>query len=171
MVAKFVVDPAFDSLILSMEQVAQLPKATRRKILDVGAELIVRAYKASLTAIIVRNTGQLVSSITATWQDKVKGGSYLISPTGKRSVYKRALQIKTYARSRSHRTYTVGGKEAAFTNMHLAQILESGSAEGGSGKRKIAPRRWKTKADESMHDEVLAAQYEVWDSWLESHGL
>lgn len=155
-----------DELQLSFAELARLPDNVIDAMLDAGGAVLVAAHKKSLRSLGLVNTGKLAESISA--HKKRSGGKryLLVYPYGQHHTYNQRLVTKKYARSKSGRTYTVGGGKGVASNDEVGFVLEFG-APG----RNISSRNWMKRANESAADEVAAAEMKPYEKWLNSINL
>ena len=131
-----------DDLILSLEEVANLPDSVKDDILNAQADVVVKAQKAKARSYGVNKTGVLISSITK----------------GKPKTSKGVRTLAVYPRgTRKRGDKTVRNAEIAFV------------AEFGRRKQKARP--FIRDANEESAAETTAAGAAVYDKFLKSKNL
>ncbi|MBQ8389990.1 MAG: hypothetical protein IJX52_03310 [Oscillibacter sp.] len=159
-----------EGLELSLEQFAQIPDDVVEAMLMAGGEVVVEAHKRSIEALGLVDTRKLKDSIKAhskvTTKDGIRQRSVLVYPTGKRGTRNRKKVTKTYKRSKSGRTYTVGGDTVDVTNNEVGFVHEFGAPSRG-----IPAKQWMRTANEASADATTAAEFEVYDKWAKSLNL
>lgn len=155
-----------NELQLTMQEVAELPDATKDAMLKAGADVLVSALKKKIEALGLVKTGSLLNSIRAF--RKLRRGEviYKIYPYGKHGVRNRKAVTKVYTQSKHGRTYTVGGDTVDVTNNEVGFIHEFGAPRRG-----IPAKMWMASTVEESADAVVAAEAAVYDQYLRSKGL
>jgi len=165
-----------EGLELSFQEFAEIPDSVIEEMLDAESKVIVAAHKRSIESLGLvggpddPNSGKLKESIEA---HKKAGGKrhdfkryVLVYPTGEHHTYTGREKTKTYANSKSGRTYTTGGGKKVSSNNEVGFIQEFGAP-----KRNIKASQWMQKANESSADEAAASALKVYDAWLKSKNL
>lgn len=135
-----------DSLILDMEEIAEIPDSTMDEMLSAGGEIVKQAHTEALRSKFARHTGHLAESSTVRIKNG-RGGHYaLIYPAGE------------------HHTYRPVTGSGTASNAEVGFVLEF----GGHGN---APSQWMREANEKAADEAVDAEFKVFDSWQKSHNL
>lgn len=159
-----------EGLELSLEQFAQIPDDVVEAMLMAGGEVVVEAHKRSIETLGLVDTRKLKDSIKAhskvATKDGIRQRSVLIYPTGKRGTRNRKKVTKAYKRSKSGRTYTVGGDIVDVTNNEVGFVHEFGAPDRG-----IPAKQWMRTANEASADATTAAEFEVYDKWAKSLNL
>ena len=158
--AKFT-DDGLDGLMLSLQELAELPDDVEEEMLDDAARVVVGAHRRQLRALGLWDPGNagehLVDSITAHKKvetvDGVRKRSVLIYPTGKRAG------SKTIRRGRKGRAKPVEQNDVGFVH------------EFGAPKRGIPAKNWMQKANDLCAPDVEKAEFEVYDRWAQSKDL
>ena len=135
-----------DEVMLSMKEMAELPDDTANDMLQTGAAMVAAAQKRNIQAALRRRTGVLADSVTVTPKMKTRNGTerfVTIYPRGK------------------HHTYDHNGSPKIATNNEVAFVNEYGAP-----KRGINPTGMIRKANEESADAAVAAQFQVYDAWL-----
>lgn len=131
-----------DDLILSMEEIAQIPDEVQDAMLNAQADVVTAAQKAKARAYGVQDTGLVISSIKKGKPKRKKGVRVIyITPSGTR---RRGKQ-------------TVRNAEIAFINEY--------------GDRKQRARPFIRDANEASAEATTQAGFEVYDKWLKSKNL
>lgn len=160
-----------DDLRLSMQEVAEIPDEVKYQMLEAGAQAAVSGQKRAIRAAGLVNTGKLVESVRPfrkLYKDRYGDfiPSVVVYPYGAHHKYTRRIVTKTYKRSKSGRTYTVGGNVATATNNDVGFVLNFGSKRRG-----IKAAEWMEKAVAQSAAAVEKAEFEVYDKWLTSKDL
>lgn len=136
-----------DDLILSLEELAQLPDEVAAEMLTAEGEVIKAAQQQSLQSAGLVDTGQLQASIKLDKKLRKKGDerSMLVYPQGTR-------------RDAKHKH---GERNATIGFVH----------EFGAPKRGIPPSQWMRTANESAADAAVDAAGQVYDKYLKDKGL
>lgn len=131
-----------DELMLSMEEIAQIPDEVQDAMLNAQADVVTAAQKAKARAYGVQDTGLVISSIKKGKPKRKKGVRVIyITPSGTR---RRGKQ-------------TVRNAEIAFINEY--------------GDRKQRARPFIRDANEASAEATTQAGFEVYDKWLKSKNL
>ena len=131
-----------DDLILSMEEIAQIPDEVQDAMLNAQADVVTAAQKAKARAYGVQDTGLVISSIKKGKPKRKKGVRVIyITPSGTR---RRGKQ-------------TVRNAEIAFINEY--------------GDRRQRARPFIRDANEACAEATTQAGFEVYDKWLKSKNL
>ena len=131
-----------DDLILSMEEIAQIPDEVQDAMLNAQADVVTAAQKARARAYGVQDTGLVISSIKKGKPKRKKGVRVIyITPSGTR---RRGKQ-------------TVRKAEIAFLNEY--------------GDRRQRARPFIRDANEACAEATTQAGFEVYDKWLKSKNL
>lgn len=139
-----------NELQLTMQEVAELPDATKDAMLSAGADVFIRACKNKITELGMVRTGQLLNSIKAIPKRKKDRDNelyYLVYPAGTR---------KKQGRS---------GKKAT-NNAEVGFIHEYGLP-----RKHIPAKQWMRSAVDESADAVVAAEAAVYSQYLKSKGL
>lgn len=131
-----------DELMLSMEEISQIPDEVQDAMLNAQADVVTAAQKARARAYGVQDTGLVISSIKK-GKPKRKNGVRVIyiTPSGTR---RRGKQ-------------TVRNAEIAFINEY--------------GDRRQRARPFIRDANEACAEATTQAGFEVYDKWLKSKNL
>ena len=156
---------------LSLQQIVEIPDEVAYEMLEAGGQVVVQAQKRSIRALGLVDTGKLAESITVAkrrsfLKQESRSRYVLVHPEGNRRSFTSRIKTKTYKRSKSGRTYTVGGKRMTTTNTEIGFIHEFGAPQKG-----IPASQWMTKANEACAEETVAAEFAVYDRWLKSKDL
>lgn len=131
-----------DELMLSMEEIAQIPDEVQDAMLNAQADVVTAAQKARARAYGVQDTGLVISSIKKGKPKRKKGVRVIyITPSGTR---RRGKQ-------------TVRNAEIAFINEY--------------GDRRQRARPFIRDANEACAEATTQAGFEVYDKWLKSKNL
>ena len=139
-----------NELQLTMQEVAELPDATKDAMLSAGADVFIRACKNKITALGMVRTGQLRDSIKAIpkrKKDRDNERYYLVYPAGTRQKQGRST------------------KKAA-TNAEVGFIHEYGLP-----RTHIPANQWMRSTVNESADAVVAAEAAVYSQYLKSKGL
>lgn len=153
-----------DDLMLSMQEVAEIPDEIVDDILAAGAEVVVEAQKKQLTSLGLFSSGKLILSID--WVKKsgdYKGGKrryVLIYPTGVHHTYATAQKQRQNKGRKSNRY------SRKVRNNDIGFILEFGAPNRG-----IPAHAWMWEANEKSADATTAAELRVYDEFLKSKNL
>lgn len=138
-----------DELILSMQEVAEIPDNIQDEMLNAGADVVVRAQKKAAKDMKVKDTELTINSIKKT-KVKVKNGKRVIY------VYPQGTRIRGDGKD---------GKPVRVRNAEIAFINEYGT------RRRQTARPFVRYGNESSAEETTQAQAAVYYRWLESKGL
>lgn len=131
-----------DELMLSMEEIAQIPDEVQDAMLNAQADVVTAAQKARARAYGVQDTGLVIFSIKKGKPKRKKGVRVIyITPSGTR---RRGKQ-------------TVRNAEIAFINEY--------------GDRRQRARPFIRDANEACAEATTQAGFEVYDKWLKSKNL
>lgn len=131
-----------DELMLSMEEIAQIPDEVQDAMLNAQADVVTAAQKVRARAYGVQDTGLVISSIKKGKPKRKKGVRVIyITPSGTR---RRGKQ-------------TVRNAEIAFINEY--------------GDRRQRARPFIRDANEACAEATTQAGFEVYDKWLKSKNL
>ena len=131
-----------DELMLSMQEIAEIPDDVKDQMLDAQANVVVAAQRSSAKSYGVQDTGLTISSIKKGRPKKRKGVRVLyVTPSGTR---RRGKQVTRNA-------------EIAFIN------------EYGTRKKKARP--FIRTANEACAEATTQAGFEVYHKWLKSKNL
>lgn len=159
-----------DGLMLSLQEFAEIPDNIVEEMLDAAGNVVVQAHKKSLQSLGLVDTQKLMNSIQAHSKvgkkDGVRKRYVLVYPTGKHGSRNRKKVTKTYKRSKHGRTYTVGGDTVDVTNSEVGFIHEYGAPRKG-----IPAKQWMKKANEACAEQMVSAEFAVYDRWLRSKDL
>jgi len=131
-----------DELMLSLQEIAELPGAVVDDMLNAGADVVVQAQKRKIAAYGILDTGQAMRSIG---KGKVK------SKNGQRVIY----------------VTPVGSRRRGKTSTRNAEIVFVNEF----GKRGQRARPAVRDANEESAEATTAAQAAVYDQWLKSKNL
>lgn len=141
-----------DDLMLSMEEIAQIPDDVKDKMLDAQADVVVFAQRAKARAYGVEDTGLVISSINK-GKPKLKNGARVIYVT------------PSNTRSRVARNRKTGEKKVTkVRNAEIAFINEYGD-------RRQRARPFVRDANEACAEATTQAGLAVYDKWLKSKNL
>lgn len=162
-----------DGLIIDLDDLANLPEDLIDEMLFAEGEVVAKAHKASIRKHRLYKTGLLESSITISKKVKARRGAYgdteryiNVYPQGQHHMANRKLVTRAYKRSKSGRTYTVGGDRKAVMNNDIAFVHEFGAP-----KRNIKAKQWMREANESSAVEAVNAAERIYNEFLESKNL
>lgn len=131
-----------DELMLSMEEISQIPDEVQDAMLNAQADVVTAAQKAKARAYGVQDTGLVISSIKKGKPKRKKGVRVIyITPSGTR---RRGKQ-------------TVRNAEIAFINEY--------------GTKRQRARPFVRDANEASAEATTQAGFEVYDKWLKSKNL
>lgn len=131
-----------DELMLSMEEISEIPDEVQDAMLNAQADVVTAAQKARARAYGVQDTGLVISSIKKGKPKRKKGVRVIyITPSGTR---RRGKQ-------------TVRNAEIAFINEY--------------GDRRQRARPFIRDANEACAEATTQAGFEVYDKWLKSKNL
>lgn len=137
-----------DELMLSMQEVVEIPPEVQDEMLNAGADVVVRAQKKAAADLGVNDTELTIDSIKKT---KVK------LKDGKRVIY-------VYPQGTRIRGVDEKGKPIRVRNAEIAFVNEYGT-------RRKSGRPFALQGNESSAEETTQAQAAVYNRWLESKGL
>ena len=155
-----------ESLLVSIEELADIPGDVADEMLLAAGEVIQKYHKEEISSLGLVETGKLRDSVRVFLKRSGFGRYVLVYPYGKHSEYNRRLKVKAYKRSKHGRTYTVGGDVQEVTNNDVGFLMEFGAP----GKN-IDPKQWMRLANEKGIDEAIDAESAVYSRWLNSKGL
>ena len=151
-----------NELQLSMQEVAALPESVVENILEAGGEVVVQAHRRQLVAFDLIKSSTLMGSISSLSKKAEKDGhwnrSEVVYPKGPHHAVKRRRQTSK-SKKRGSKAADVPASEVGFIH------------EYGAPKRRIKGTKWMQKANESAADAVVAAEMQVYDSFLQSKEL
>lgn len=132
-----------EELLLSMEELAQIPEEVQDKMLNAQADVVVEAQKEKARVYNVQDTGAMIQSIKKGRVKRAKGGSRVIyvTPTG----------------SRKRGGKTVRNAEVAFVNEY--------------GRRNQQARPFIRDANETSANATTEAGAAIYYKWQEQNGL
>ena len=130
-----------DGLMLTMQEIAQIPDDVQAEILNAQADIVVDAQKQSALAAGVSPHGEMMDSIGKT---KIKTGN-----AGK-SIY----------------VYPQGINSSGTRNAEVAFIREYGAK-----KRNQPGKMFIRNANEKSAEATTKAAAEIYDAWLKTKGL
>ncbi len=138
-----------DELMLSMQQVAELPDEVADDMLQAGAKIVAQAQKNRYRTQLF-DTGTLANSIKVSRMKTKRDGSRFLAvyPLG------------------THSTYTHKGKTIKVRNAEVAFVHEYGAP-----KRGIAAKGIMRAANEESAPSAVAAEAAVYDAWLTKNNL
>lgn len=145
--ARFEVD-GLEKLTLDLEELAKFPAAAQDRMLNAGADVLVKRQRERAEDYGVEDTGLVINSIKKTGCKVGKDGRSI-------SVYPQG------ARTRNGIT---------TQNAEIAFVAEYGRP-GASGHGRIAPRPFIRDANEDAADEVVEAMSLVYDEETKKLGL
>ena len=149
-------------LMLDMQQIAEIPEDVIDEMLQAGSKVGVEAMRRSLRRMGLVKTGQLADSLVAVRKvDKYGRIYYEVYPKGRRKAEPHVLTVANIRRVDPLHTYA-----EPPTNNEVGFVLEFGAP-----KRGIKARQWMRKANEESADDVVAAEFKVYDDWLKSKGF
>ena len=120
------------------------------------------AMRRSLRRMGLVKTGQLMNSIVAVRKTGKDGRIYYLAyPKGRRKAEPHVLSVSNVNRVNPLHTYA-----KPPTNNDVGFVFEFGAP-----KRGIQPRQWMRTANEESADDVVAAEFKVYDDWLKSKGF
>ncbi len=137
-----------DELILSMQEVAEIPDNVQDEMLNAGADVVVRAQQQAAQSMGVQDTGLTISKIKKT-KVKVKSGKRVIY------IYPQGTRVRGKGEN---------GKPVRVRNAEIAFINEYGT-------RRQAARPFVLQGNETSAEETTQAQATVYYRWLETKGL
>ena len=137
-----------DDLMLTLDQIGDMPDDVLGGMLDAAADVFVAAQKRKGAAYKVQDTGMTIESIKKSRPRRTKdGGSISIYPQGERQ-----------------REHPKTGTTSITRNAEIAFVNEY-------GKRGQPPRPFIREANEECTDEAIQAAADVYGAWLESKNL
>lgn len=139
-----------DEFILSMQEVAELPDEVIDDILNAGADVAAKAQREEAAFVL---SGPYSTGKTAL---SIKKGKVKLHKDGYRVLYITPTGTRKRGKTKISKTRNA---EIAFIN------------EYGSPRRNIPARHWMQAANEKCAAETTAAQYAVYDKFLESKNL
>lgn len=149
-------------LMLDMQQIAEIPEDVIDEMLQAGSKVGIEAMRRSLRRMGLVKTGQLADSLVAVRKVGKDGRIYYRAyPKGRRKSENRALTVANVRRINPLRSHA-----KPPTNNEVGFVLEFGAP-----KRGIEARQWMRKANEESADDVVAAEFKVYDDWLKSKGF
>lgn len=150
-----------EGLELSLKEYAEIPDDVVEEMLDVAADVTVKAQRRSIRALGLVDTGSLADSIKAHKKvgtiDGTRKRYILVYPTGKRTGSQ--SPSKLFKRARGGKAQPVQQNEVGFVH------------EFGAPRRGIPAKRWMQKANELCAPDVERAEFEVYDRWAQSKNL
>lgn len=149
-------------LMLGMQQIAEIPEDVIDEMLQVGSKVGVEAMRRSLRRMGLVKTGQLADSLVAVRKVGKDGRIYYRAyPKGRRKSENSALTVASIRRVNPLRSHA-----KPPTNNEVGFVLEFGAP-----KRGIEARQWMRTANEESADDVVAAEFKIYDDWLKSKGF
>lgn len=149
-------------LMLDMQQIAEIPEDVIDEMLQAGSKVGVEAMRRALRRMGLVKTGQLMNSIVAVRKTGKDGRIYYLAyPKGRRKAEPHVLSVSNVNRVNPLHTYA-----KPPTNNDVGFVWEFGAP-----KRGIQPRQWMRTANEESADDVVAAEFKVYDNWLKSKGF
>lgn len=138
-----------DELMLSMQEVAEIPDDIQDEMLNAGADVVVQAQRKSARDMGVKRTELTINSIKKT-KVKVKNGKRVIY------IYPQGTRIRGDGKD---------GKPVRVRNAEIAFINEYGT------RRRQPARPFVLTGNETSAEATTQAQAAVYNRWLESKGL
>lgn len=135
-------------LMLSLEEIAEIPAKVQDEMLNAGADVVVQAQKRAAEAMDVQDTGLVIDSISK-GPVKVKDGKRVIY------VYPRGTRVRGVDKK---------GKPIRVRNAEIAFVNEYGTTHHPA-------RPFVFQGNETSAEETTQAEAAVYDRWLESKGL
>lgn len=135
-----------DDLMLSMEEIAQIPDDVQDEMLDAMADVVVTAQKNTLRTMGVEDTGAAIASIKK-GTPKTKNGQRVINVTPSGTRRRGKKKGKTVTRN----------AEIVFVNEF--------------GRRRQPGRPAIKTANETSAEATTQAGFAVYDKWLKSKNL
>lgn len=149
-------------LMLGMQQIAEIPEDMIDEMLQAGSKVGVEAMRRSLRRMGLVKTGQLADSLVAVRKVGKDGRIYYRAyPKGRRKSENSALTVASIRRVNPLRSHA-----KPPTNNEVGFVLEFGAP-----KRGIEARQWMRTANEESADDVVAAEFKIYDDWLKSKGF
>ena len=149
-------------LMLGMQQIAEIPEDVIDEMLQAGSKVGVEAMRRSLRRMGLVKTGQLADSLVAVRKVGKDGRIYYRAyPKGRRKSENSALTVANIRRINPLLSHA-----KPPTNNEVGFVLEFGAP-----KRGIGARQWMRTANEESADDVVAAEFKVYDEWLKSKGF
>lgn len=136
-----------DELMLSMKECADLPDDVADEMLQVSGKIVAEAQRRKIRSTLGTRTGVLANSVT-------------VSKMKTRKANERYVTV--YPQGKHHTT--VKGK--VVTNNEIVFVHEYGAP-----KRNIRAKGIIRSANEESAEQATAAQYKVYDQWLQSKDL
>lgn len=143
--AKFDVD-GIEQISLSMQELAEIPDEVKDRMLEAGADVVVRAQKRKIRQYRIYDTG--------TAQRSIKKGRPQKSKDGERVIYVKPTGIRIRGKEKISET---SNAEILFVNEY--------------GKRGKKARPALRDANEACAEEMVNAEFAVYDAWLKSKNL
>ena len=148
-------------LMLDMQQIAEIPEDVIDEMLQAGSKVGVEAMRRSLRRMGLVKTGQLSDSLVAVRKVGKDGRIYYRAYSkGRRKAENRALTVANVRRVNPLRSHA-----KPPTNNEVGFVLEFGAP------KRIQPRQWMRMANEESADDVVAAEFKIYDDWLKSKGF
>ena len=149
-------------LMLDMQQIAEIPEDVIDEMLQAGSKVGVEAMRRSLRRMGLVKTGQLADSLVAVRKVGKDGRIYYRAyPKGRRKSENSALTVASIRRVNPLRSHA-----KPPTNNEVGFVLEFGAP-----KRGIEARQCMRTANEESADDVVTAEFKVYDDWLKSKGF
>lgn len=156
-----------DALMLSMEELSDIPDGVIDDMLSAGGEVIAKAHAEELQSMGLVKTGKLKSSIKV-FHKRSKGVRYvLVYPDGTHHTYDgRSHSYTKMNWGRAGNTQSTSGGSKTATNNEVGFIHEFGAP-----RRNIPASQWMRVSNEKHADEAVDAAKRVYDDYLTSKGL
>lgn len=154
-----------EGLLLSMEQLAELPEEVLQDMLLAGGEVVKEAHVGKLRSLGLVDSHQLERSITVNPKMKLaqNGGGVIryvsVYPKGKREDQQYTHQFKRKRKGRTSGIRAVTNNDVAFIN------------EFGAPDRHILATQWMRMANEESAGAAADAEERVYNAWVDGLGL
>lgn len=149
-------------LMLNMQQIAEIPEDVIDEMLQAGSKVGVEAMRRSLRRMGLVKTGQLADSLVAVRKTGKDGRIYYLAyPKGRRKAEPHVLSVSNVTRVNPLHSHA-----KPPTNNEVGFVLEFGAPNRG-----IEARQWMRIANEESADDVVAAEFKIYDDWLKSKGF
>lgn len=161
-----------EGLTLSLQEMAELPQETIKKILIAGSEVVVEEQKRMIKKLGIYDTGELQQSIEPVFRktkDKDRWSlAMIVYPYGDRREYTSKFRYKYgyKTKNRGARWYKTGGKRKITTNNDIGFIHEFGAP-----RRHIEPKQWMRLANINAEEDMVKAEAREYDRYLEEKEL
>lgn len=136
-----------DELMLSMKECAELPDDIANEMLQTSGEIVADSQRRKIRSALGTRTGVLANSVTVSKMKTRKGNERYVT---------------VYPQGKHHTT----AKGKTVTNNEIVFVHEYGAP-----KRNIRAKGIIRAANAESAEQATAAQYKVYDKWLQSKKL